>query len=329
MSLLAPTKFLLSGDNTIPSDLAYSNAVPVWYQALDGSSGAALGAAIVAALESVGWVKTATLTPGATLKATSPQTALSLTVSLDIVWASTYVTLQFHSTATGYLHTLTCAAGRVFQIVCGACQFFISQPDVAGLEGYGSTVAGGIPYIAPVDPSYSDGALPDEVWWSMGDAVEYGSATFRNVLGLPSWPTAWSAYFHRPGEPTTHALVQNNSGVPLHCMDFWLSGASTVMWYPNTEPFLFEPLIAWGDYCAAGYPFSGYPPKVRGQLWDAFAMSGPPVGLTEAPLGTAGTDVEMLLYGQGTYWVNFTLVSGLGALYLLVASQSLPGNLAY
>ena len=324
MSVYIP-KFVLTGDNTIPGDLAFSNAVPVWYS-LDGSSGAVLGAAIVGALESVGWVETATLTSGVTLKATSPQTALDLTVSLDIVWASTYVTLQLHGTATGYLHTLTCAAARMFQIVCGACQFFISQPDVAGLEGYGSTVAGGIPYIAPMDPSYSDGALPDEVWWSMGDAVEYGSATWRNVLGLPSWPTAWSAYFHRPGEPTTHALVQNNSGVPLHCVDLWLSDADTIMAYGNTEPFLYEPLIAWGDYCAAGYPFTGYPPKVRGQLWDAFLMSGPPNSAREGPVGT---DQEILLMGQGTYWVNFTLEAGLAALYLLVASQSLPGNLAY
>jgi hypothetical protein len=160
----------------------------------------------------------------------------------------------------------------------------------------------------------------------MGDAVEYGSATWRNVLGLPSWPTAWSAYFHRPGEPTTHALVQNNSGVPLHCVDLWLSGADTIMAYGNTEPFLYEPLIAWGDYCAAGYPFTGYPPKVRGQLWDAFLMSGPPNSAREGPVGT---DQEILLMGQGTYWVNFTLEAGLAALYLLVASQSLPGNLAY
>jgi hypothetical protein len=42
-----------------------------------------------------------------------------------------------------------------------------------------------------------------------------------------------------------------------------------------------------------------------------------------------GTDQEILLMGQGTYWVNFTLEAGLAALYLLVASQSLPGNLAY
>jgi hypothetical protein len=324
--MVAPTKFLLSGDNTIPSDLAYSASVPVWYQALDGSSGAVLGAALIADLESVGWVHTATLSPGATLQATSPQTALALTVLLDITWTAGQVTMQFHGTATGVLLGLKCAAGRVYQIVCGACQFFISQVNTPGPDANGSNIAGGIPYIAPNDPAYSDGAMPDEIWWMIGDGAPYGSETWRNNLGLTSWSTGWSAYFHRPTESTAHSLVQGTQSVPLHCVDFWASGATATMQYANTEPFLFEPLVAWGDYCAAGYPFTGYPPKVRGQLWDAFCMSGPPVGASEGPVGT---DLEIELFGQGTYWVNFTLDAGLAALYLLVASQSMPGNLAY
>ena len=326
----------VSPDNTLPN-WALSGGTLV-YRQLDGSSGPVLGAAIVSALIAAGWVQTATPTSGVTLKATSPQTALALTVSLDIVWASTYVTLQFHNAVpvAGFDHILTCAAARTFQIVAGPCQFFISQPGVKGPEAYGSNVAGGIPYIAPTDPSYPDGAIPDEVWWSLGDGVEYGSATFRNALGLPnSWPTAWCGYFHRPGESTAHSLVENNGGVPIECIEMSFGAVPSGMTFGNWEPLYYEPLIAWGDYCAGGYPYTGYPPKVRGQIWDAFIASGQQLGSpssagieTIVALASAATGAP--LFGAAV-WCNFSMGLPIGNLYLLLPSQP-PwpfGNVAY
>ena len=328
------TVLALSGENQAAMPAWALSGAPIVYRQLDGSSGAVLGAALVAALDAAGWAQTATLASGVTLEATSPQSALGLTVSLDVVWASASVSLQLHSTATGCLHGLGCAAGRTFQIVAGPCQFFVSQPATAGPTSYGSNVCGGIPYIAPTDPLYPDGPLPDECWWSVGDSgnYPYGSNTPRNVLGYADAYSAmtggWCGYFHRPGEPTTHALVTEGQGVAWMCIElaFQAAGLVTQMLYPNMEPFLYEPLLAWGDYCSAGAPYTNYPPKVRGELWDAFIASGPQIG--DAGAGAGKDDLVRMAY-DGSLWINYSMGLPLANLYLLLTAGAPFGNVAY
>jgi len=323
---MAVARLYLTGDNAhMLPNWALSGGTLIFEQ-LVGTSSSALGAGIIAALEAAGWIETATLTNGATLQATSPQ-GNGLTVFIDLVWTNaSQLTLQLHNTATGYLNILACGAGLAYQIVCGPCQFFISQPTVTGPSGNGSNVAGGIPYIAPVDPVYGDGALPDECWWSVGDGVVYGSYSFRNALGYMdqgAGQNTWCGYFHRPGEPTTHALVTAGQGVALMCLELGIgSTLVTGMRYGNFEPILYEPLLAWGDYCAAGTPYTGYPPKVRGQIWDSCIISGAQISTGEQAI---------LLLNNGTTWLSYTLGAALGNLCLLLPGAGGPqfGNVAY
>lgn len=330
-------------------ELSAANPMPQWalsggpliWRRLQGDTGARLGGQIAGALMSAGWVQTVTLGSGVTLQATSPQSALALTVLLDVTWGSDYCDLQFHGTATGYLHQLGCASGRQFQIVAGPCQFFISIPTDPG-ESFGSAVAGGIPYISPGCSLYPDGAAPDEVWWSIGDC--YGSpffatATPRTGLGYQdafSGEQAWCGYFHRPGDNPAYALVMEGQAAALMLVELLLAGTFSVgdplltMRYPNLEPLAYEPLLVWGDYIVSPYPASDYPPKVRGQLWDAVIESG---GQDyQATLEGTAPDVEGLMYFDAIphqmRWLNYSLGLNNGNLYLLLPGLGL-GNIAY
>ena len=125
---MAVARLYLTGDNAhMLPNWALSGGTLIFEQ-LVGTSSSALGVGIISALEAAGWIQTATLTNGATLQATSPQ-GNGLTVFLDLVWTNaSQLTLQLHHTATGYLNILACGTGITYQIVCGPCQFFISQP---------------------------------------------------------------------------------------------------------------------------------------------------------------------------------------------------------
>lgn len=312
----------LSGDNSLPN-WALSGGTLVYRTALSGATGTALGPALVAALISAGWVQTATLSNGVTLKATSPQ-GNGLIVYLDVLHYSSYVSMQFHNTATGYLHYLGAGAGYVFQIVAGPCQVFISQPNIVGPQSYGSQVCGGIPYIAPTDPAYPDGAQPDECWWSVGD---HNGVTPRSALGAVDngSETSWCGYFHRPGESTAHALVEQGQGMNFAIPIFGFGGEPTTFIYPNLEPVTYEPLVSWGDYCPGGFPYSEYNPKIRGQLWDAFIVSGQQYG---API--AGAEQLIQVYGNGATWINYSYGLPTANLFLLVPSSGgAVGNVAF
>jgi hypothetical protein len=205
---------------------------------------------------------------------------------------------------------------------------------VAGPASYGSNIAFGIPYLAPTDPVYPDGALPDECWWSNGDKWPSGTSnSFRNNLGyVDDNQPAWCAYFHRPGESTTHSLALQHGAVALMCVEMSFgAGVPTQMIYPQLEPFALEPLLAWGDWCAAGYVypagFVGFPPKVRGQLYDAMILSGPQIG--NATPG--GSEQLVQLYGDKSMWLNFSFGLPLANLMLLLpgGESSAVGNVAY
>jgi len=158
--------------------------------------------------------------------------------------------------------------------------------------------------------------------------VVYGSYSFRNALGYMdqgSGQNIWCGYFHRPGESTAHSLVTEGQGVALMCLAMGIgSTLVTGMRYGNFEPILYEPLLAWGDYCAAGTPYTGYYPKIRGQIWDACIVSGnwPALSAPEQPI---------LLLNDGTTWIAYTLGAALGSLCLLLPGGGGPqfGNLAY
>jgi hypothetical protein len=92
------------------------------------------------------------------------------------------------------------------------------------------------------------------------------------------------------------------------------------------EPFTYEPLLAWGDYCPGGSPYTGYAPKVRGQIFDAFIASGPQVG--NATVG--GSEQIVQMYGNGMEFLNFSMGLAIANLYLLLEAPSAAfGNVAF
>lgn len=252
--------------------------------------------------------------------------------------------MQLHGTATGWGHYVTTGAGYQFQMVAGPCQYFLSRPGVRWASA-GSTIAGGIPYIPDGCTAYPDGPAPDECWWSTGDALwPPGSNTLRTAIGYQGGMRAWSGYFHRPDEDPAGALITPGVAYDLICVEqvFALNpgdyGAlNTRMEFPQDEPYLYEPLLAWGDKIPEGEPAANYPPKVRGQIWDALVLSGP--GLWDEKLYGSTPPIEGLLHLEGDHptstWLNYTMNPNpfwtpgfLGNLYLLLPGSGGGGGIA-
>jgi hypothetical protein len=154
-----------------------------------------------------------------------------------------------------------------------------------------------------------------------------------------------------PGESLLNCLVEHNPGSGGASFDLMigeLALAGTFTWgtptltmrYWNLEPIAYEPFLFWGDYytSTSPYPQSDFPPKFRGQLWDAVIESGgqdyEQFAYVPALSGTA-PDIEGIMYLDGSphgmRWINYSmgLGDGLmnGSLYLLLPGLG-QGNVA-
>ncbi|MFN3326881.1 MAG: hypothetical protein ACK5AZ_25590 [Bryobacteraceae bacterium] len=240
--------------------------------------------------------------------------------------------LWFDEARLGQVHLLGIRAGRVYEVVAGKCQLFISLPGYSSTtpdERWEHAVCGGVPYV-PLRECEDERPAQDtqEAWWSSG-SFNASSHTFRTAWYHSG--TLWSACFDgeltfpAQMDPATARLRLAAVAHPLPDYGIFLSAQKT-QWL-NEDPLYFDPLLIWGKPVG----------RLRAQIWDA--MLGSKSMPLDHEIETEEFDSETgQHYGRFTWrnWMQFQgdMSKGAGgsyfsSLYLLRSAPvafGLPSN---
>lgn len=220
------------------------------------------------------------------------------------------------------------AAMQRFRVVANRCQFFCYRPGVAA-GNLGTVVAGGVPWVPPVDTGCSGDSLSvptSDLFWATSDRDNIGdpfSTPRTTVVGSSHYTVdedtqVTSQIINSSGWGATDAsfdnlLVSNTEPghfrvmSPTPSQNYIVNGAPLVdasRWLGNGRKgrrMLVEPLVAWAPIDAT------HGPLVRGQLWDAW------IGTEQQPM-----DTVQLFPEDSHYYVAFTDVCKFGTLWLWV-----------
>jgi hypothetical protein len=270
--------------------IRFSGTIPV-YTTLRATSSAALRGDIDAAVLSVGWVHTSTLTNGFTYTLTSPQGLAcncriqdtGATEGTPLGTTENYLEVQFSgagtSTTTGVVHRLIYSSTNTsytggYQLIAGVCQMFLSMPGVSNQIMTGghraNTVSGGIPAITDDVSSactVSGAPLITENWWSCGiskngDQCLRTGRYFRNNYSYCLNGVVYNK------DVTSSNDLDNYESMPLQLLpltatqniDFFAYVYPRVVKYNDDTPLVIDALL-------------GFHWKIVGQIWDAFQKS--------------------------------------------------------
>lgn len=270
---------------------------------------------------------------------TSPQTDLAGTLSTKAYIHDKQFTLGSNAlsnvqmlnaaeTIASNLHLVSTVPGRRYRVVANRCQFFCYRVGVAN-DGTGSTICGGVTYIAPSTSCAGDvpQAPVDFSFWVSNDYnanVGNNNTTPRTTLNdfggghwtrldqyaqvfknfndnVTGWAASDAAYeadltlgdFRIMSMSTSLNYTLLNSGSLIDSMR-WHGGNGQL-----GRRMLLEPIVAW-------VPSGGGTPQIRGQLWDAW------ISTDTVPMDTVQQ------FADGRWYVAFTNNNAFGTLWLLV-----------
>lgn len=285
-----------------------------------------LASKLIAAFESVGWTLEASISGGATLQGVSPQGYL---VWCDIVAVTGAITIQLHSAvgsgAAGFTYPLAWDASYSWQAIVHPCGFAICRPDDGGTDLHGSSVIGGIPFVATACGVSGALGTVTEIWFSFGDSrndsVWYADSP-RSSIDVGH---KFSSY---QGNQT--GCINGVMGSMTGLIDVWdvpeilrFSSAATdsPLASRNSHPLFFgEGFLTYPAFISWPTGTGGNPVKIRGQVYNACCRSG-------------FTSAQQAATFDGLSWISFTNLYYWGALWLLSGSAtpetSQLANIAY
>lgn len=227
-------------------------------------------------------------------------------------------------------------ADRRFRVVANRCQFFV-YVEGAAADPWGSVVAGGIPWVPSSEVCGDEvPAVPaNEVFWSSQDGGLSVNTTPRTSIVKEGHYSTWyddmdphqysktifdANGWNRSdgsfnGQTTLGSQVEANddegqfrmiSLAPPDHWDFVINAfdgkalVNSMLWAGAERTMKLEPLIAWG-------PANDAEPRIRGQLYDAWIITG------QVPMDTVRRF-------DGNYWLAFSNLVKFGTLWLLVPS---------
>src|ERR1017187_1604007 len=295
----------------------YAMALPNTYAVLTGlTTPAGLVAALVAVLESVGWVATS-ISGGFRCLGASPQ---GYQVYADIWAFSGAVCVQLSSTAVvspavGYQHFLNFAPGMTWQIAAHPAGFAISQPGVR-LDPSGTYVFAGIPRV-PDGCGLAAAQTVTEVWLSFGDA--YGDPFFtmtgpRQNLDVGDGRGAGNQTGCFNGE--VYSLASRGDGFTVNWSEPQIIRQSSAAadTYSNSHPLWFDgtdlvypAMIAWGAAADGAL-------MIRGQIYNAVCRSSSAAmdatRTWSVPIEGTSLDMTWINYTDSYYWGSLWLAMG-------------------
>lgn len=302
---------------------------PNVYAVFDASTRAAFVANLHTQLVAAGW-SAAAITGGWKFTGTSPQ-GLIVDLSVTDPGSGTQVNLQFSSAGgTGIDRPLRVGAGFLYQVVANPCQLFISRPGLNG-DVNGSVVCGGVPWVPSVTCEGSTvSEAASEAWWASSDAWDpfaFAATPRTTLLQYHANHDYGSNINGGKGEAVwngSHCVADREVGMPeivtvastedIDQNYVFHDAQSPTLWYPD-QPFLYEPVIAWGTTKTDQ-------PVIRGQIWDAVISSkGYPMDADQKtePLLTVPTYDE---FG----WINYTHNYFWGSLWLIIGEPGIPAG---
>lgn len=295
-------------------------------QTFHASNGPDLVSAISDALQACGWVATP-VTDGFRLLGQSPQGMEILLYVRDLghkfgAFFPFEVTLQFQTTdflISGEEHELMIEPSWTYQIIASCCQFFICAVGVVR-DVSGSSVCGGIPYIAgAAGPCGGAGGqivvdgLPSQSFWAMGDYNGGGSPRQFLIQGeSPFGPDPmvgceglWGTDYCAGGNAIGSVRIPALTVAPI--IFSALNHPSPIIYHDDSY-LTYEPFLVWGTDNTTL-------PVVRGQIYDALITS-------------KQFDMDTTRVVEGIPMVNFTHQYLYGALHLTGNSEG-SGNYAF
>jgi hypothetical protein len=284
----------------------YAIALPNVYQAISGvGTRAGLVAALVAALQSVGWTASA-ITGGSRMLGASPQ---GYRVYADIWDNGGSVSIQLRSAVSGAVgaeHRLGFSAAYSWNIAAHPAGFAISRPDTSW-DPSGSAVLAGIPRL-PDTCGLAAALTITEVWFSFGDWYGNPFAAQENPranidIGAGGNFTHASGCFN--GALYPGGLISNWSQVQIvrqssEAADNDSTHSSHPYWFDGTD-LLYPAMAAWGDG-------ADQPVKIRGQVYNAAVRSSPAV----RDAASRWDDIDWVNYTDEYYWGSLWLMTSNG-----------------
>ena len=304
-------------------------ALPNTYAVLTGlTTPAGLVAALVAVLESVGWVATS-ISGGFRCLGASPQ---GYQVYANIVAFDAGVGVQLSSAvsaAAGYGHYLSFSTGLTWQIAAHPAGFAISQPGVE-LDPGGTYVFAGIPRV-PDGCGLAAAQTVTEVWFSFGDYYgdPFGTMTGpRQNLDVGGERAAGNQTACFDG--TLYAMAGAGDGFTANWSEPQIIRQSSAAadTYSNSHPLWFDgtdlvypAMIAWGAAADGAL-------MIRGQIYNAVCRSSSAAmdatRTWSVPIEGTSLDVTWINYTDSYYWGSLWLAMG-----SVPGGAEWPTNVAY
>lgn len=276
------------------------------YVTFSASSAADAMTQVVSIMRKWGWIAQETLANGYRLRGSSPQQGVNCWLDCSVTADSDSLHIRFASAsdASDVLHRITHVAGGIYHAHVGPCQIFLAIADRSpGVSG--TTVCGGIPYIAP--ETGLDLAEISEAWWAMGDAPATGlsaiSRSPRSCLGegihaINAQATAcearWNEQYFGPAE--------RDSNLPVILIPALTSRI-------GESAAIISPFRDWNGSAIVTAPLLTIGGILRGQIWDALVVTEP---------RRAGQGDVL----KGYPYVNWTDQYPYGSLYLLQSAAA-------
>ena len=233
-------------------------------------------------LDQAGWAPLATVDPGYKYEITSKQ---DLKARFR-VWADEEFTNRWHIQVSDESElamspeiTLMIATDRVYRVIAGHCQAFLSLPTVTSNEAhegvYGHNFAFGIPYVS--EGELSTAVIPGEcgvvrnedvtanIWWLSAPESNPLFSDVRTLRGsLTCEGFGWRAC--RNGTIAGGNFMDPLCVLPLrHPMGVYYGPSQEITRWSNGDPLLLDPYVAWGD--------STNRTRYRAQIYDAILAS--------------------------------------------------------
>lgn len=230
------------------------------------------------AMQSAGWQKIRDITNGSVYQCFSPDGRFS--AKLQIAKGSDsfagprvfFTPLSANELFHGYNYSIVYGnpTYSVYQVVVGACQFFLSLP-LQAISPYSfdqsSNFAFGIPFVPNPGPGTycalcGVGDPVNDIWWANGDGGTNGfvSETFRNSPRCFTW---FNYYVNglvynavNSGDPASGMLTLYYLA-PSYNLDSTTGQIANTTKFSTNVPLNLDALVGWNHI-------------VIGQLWDAF-----------------------------------------------------------